>query len=105
MSGITLNEKENVALLQIDTRFYGHLAVVVAAAEFAEHLWVQLDGNPESYLTIRLSPKSDDIDLAAASREFFNYMLELMGESLAALSGKSQAAIPKSLLSTQPDER
>lgn len=89
MSGITLNEKENVSLLQIDTRFYGHLAVVVAAAEFCEHFWIQLDGNPESYLTVRLSPKSEDIDLAAASREFFNYMLELMDESLAAASSKS----------------
>ena len=89
MSGITLNEKENVALLQVDTRFYGYLAVVVAASEFTEHLWVQLDGNPESYLTVRLAPKSDDIDLAAASREFFNYMLELMDESLAAVSSTS----------------
>ncbi len=89
MSGITLNEKENVALLQVDTRFYGYLAVVAAATEFAEHFWVQLDGNLESYLTVRLSPKKDDIDLAAASREFFNYMLELMNESLAALSSKS----------------
>lgn len=89
MSGITINAKENVALLQIDTRFYGYLAVVVAASKFAEHLWVQLDGNPKSYLTIRLAPKSDDIDLAAASREFFNYMLELMEESLAVASTKS----------------
>lgn len=80
MSGITL--KGDVALLQIDTRFYGSLAVVAAAAEFAEHFWIQIDGEPGSYLTVRLSPKSDDIDLPAACREFFNYMLGLMDESL-----------------------
>lgn len=89
MSGITLNEKENVALLQVDTRFYGYLAVVMAAAEYCKHFWVQLDGSPESSLTVRLSPKKDGIDLAAASREFFNYMLELMDESLAAVTSKS----------------
>ncbi len=90
MSGITLNRKDNVAMLRIDTRFYGYLTVVVAAAEFAEHLWVQLDGAQGGYLTVRLSPKEKDVDLAKASREFFNYMLALMGESLSAMSDPLQ---------------
>ncbi len=90
MSGFTLKEDENVVVLQVDTRFYGYLTVVVAAAEFSEQLWVQLDGAPEGYITVRLSPKVDDIDLAKTSREFFNYMLALMEESLRSMSDEKK---------------
>lgn len=85
MSGLSINRDENAVSLQVDTRFYGHLAVLVAAAEFAENFWIQMDGDPRGTLTLRLVPKSDDLDIEACGREFFNYMIALMDESCAVM--------------------
>ncbi|MBS3165185.1 hypothetical protein J4439_07185 [Candidatus Woesearchaeota archaeon] len=92
MSGIILKDGE--ATLQVDTRFYGFLAAVTAASEFCEKFWVQLDGAPDGVVTVRLVPKSADIDLHGSAREFYNYMLALMDESLQLMTGKDLLGAP-----------
>ena len=86
MSGISVSRDE--ALISIDTRFYGYLAAVVAASEFTEHFWIQMDGDPDKVLTVRLVPKNDELDLKAGAREFFNYMLALIQESRSLIEGE-----------------
>jgi hypothetical protein len=78
MSSVHVDSANEEATILLDTRFYGYGSVLLTAQAFSEDCWIQLDGDTNDKLMVRIKPKSKDTDLHTVGFEFCNYALGLM---------------------------
>ncbi len=76
-----IDKKNKIVKMIVDTRFYGHGAVLSAAKEYTDVCWMFVDGDPDDKLLVTIKPKTDDIELETVGYEFYNYVLGLMQDA------------------------
>ena len=75
---ITINKTTNEACFEINTKLYNFEKIIESASEFTESCWVYLDQSSDEKITVRIKPKSKDINPEEAANEFYNFILGLM---------------------------
>ena len=68
--------EENAAEFELDFSFYDYPTIVEAANEFTDSCYVAFAGAKSGkYISVRIEPQDEDINVRDAVYSFFNYML------------------------------
>jgi len=76
--GVSINKKNNTALVTLSTKLYKIDNILSAAQRFTEACRVDVGGVVEGEVRVKLKPRSKNISIKTIGYEFLNYVLAEM---------------------------
>jgi hypothetical protein len=76
--GVTIDKKNNTALVTLNTKLYKIDNILSVAQTFTEACQVDVGGVVEGEVQVKLKPKSKNISIKTIGYEFLNYVLAEM---------------------------
>lgn len=78
MQRMSIDRKKNTVLVGLNTKIYEIDKILKVAQTFTEVCWVNVDGDIDGTVQVRLKPKSKDIGIKKVGYEFLNHVLAEM---------------------------
>ncbi|NYZ78835.1 hypothetical protein H0N99_01675 [Candidatus Micrarchaeota archaeon] len=78
MQRVSIDQKKNTVLVNLSTKIYKIDKILKVAQTFTEACWVNVSGDVDGAVQVKLKPKSKDISTKKVGYEFLNHVLAEM---------------------------
>jgi hypothetical protein len=78
MERVQVDRKTNSAVLNLNTKLYKVEKILKVAQSFSEACYVDVGGDVEGVIQVKLKPKTKNLKASEVGYEFFNHVLAEM---------------------------
>ena len=78
MDAVEIDRKKNTVLVKLNTRFYRLDSILKVAQEFSAVCKVNVEGDVENSVQVKLKPRTKDAKINEIGFEFLNHVLAEM---------------------------
>ena len=76
IDNLEINKEKNFVIVSVNPKMHSLDVIYASAHSFINDAYVVIDGNPDEFVLVKLSPFKDDCDLENLGREFNNALID-----------------------------